>query len=74
MRHKAILGRINQAMAIRESLGDHYNQADAIQKPVNMRTAVFEKRIVRLKRAEKAIDEMITEGMIRYMNKHPRSK
>jgi len=65
MRMHEILYHADQMNSLRAKLQDFANLPEQIRKPYGMRTKVFQGRLVRLSRHERAIEEKLVAGLRR---------
>jgi hypothetical protein len=59
----------SQINKVRSQLNDYVHPVNEIVKPLNMRTVVFNRRIKRLARHEKAFDDKLSAGLVKWFNK-----
>ena len=56
--------KLEQIHKIRAMLQDHKSTAGRIKKPKYMKTALFERRLAKLKRLEKELKKLFHDGML----------
>lgn len=66
MRKQEILYHADQMNSLRAKLQDFVNVPEQIRKPYRMRTKVFQGRLKRLSRHERAVEEKLIAGLRRF--------